>query len=491
MPIEFSQPGAYNSGVAQQYGALQQQNLDREFQLKQAALQQRGGGGYAQQPGGDGGGGGGGGGRGAQQVYDDSRLNQAEELRLNQLNQGMAGIDEAIDNGSINEQEANDMRLMIQTRQHPLEMRRQRAQEAMQNAQLTAFMNQQAMQAATRQQNMAFDAEHMENGVGSIPDRIMQRQVREEVMAANPHLLESAQSPEEYAAHQAEIERLTEDELHARGGITQYTRNGNGEMVPVVRQGQAGARNSAGSSGTRQPAPTQEDGSPQPTLQQISHTIDVIKKEMDDELKPRPDETAAQTAARRPSWLRDLPANFATPQAEGVLREAELVRRVRERLGTVRAALQTNAPPTPPRRSLASTRIPPPSAGGGFGSRLNEMADNPDQQQEAAPDQQQDPVAAQRQDALQRIDAMAQPAVAPRTAPGGEAATPQGDAGAGQRAELHARNSRVIDALVQHGFMNPWLTRTRFQNRFEAEQFWANASPAQRQRAMTQLGIGR
>ncbi len=180
MPIVFQQPGAFSGDASLGGGMAQQYSRDLPSLIRQqeqiAELYARGG------QGGGGGHGGGGflpqrpppwegmGGGGVGQVMQapamqegprTDPLTQAEVLRLQRLQTGMAYVDQQVTSGDLSPEEGQQFRLQLNTGIDPLRQRQQAAQtsavqqateQAMhQHAQLTSFQN---MSAADRSSRM-------------------------------------------------------------------------------------------------------------------------------------------------------------------------------------------------------------------------------------------------------------------------------------------------------------------------------------------------
>lgn len=180
MPISFEQPGAYDAGVGESYGALEQENKNRDFALRLAiaransGTQIGGGGGYP---------GVGRGGHGdevsardewlAQQAMardqqhygqqlglqrehvnnqmqmQEFQMTLGERMELAKLNQQLSAID---NNDSLTEQDKQIAKLEVQARINPLAIKAQRFQTQQMEQQNQRFMQQHALQTAAESQ---------------------------------------------------------------------------------------------------------------------------------------------------------------------------------------------------------------------------------------------------------------------------------------------------------------------------------------------------
>ena len=90
-------------------------------------------------------------------AINKGQLSQAENMRLQRLQQAGSSVDEALSRGDVTPEQANEMRFQIQGLTGPMELRRAQsqaaAQAAMQREQLTHLTNQNAVAQTIRIQN--------------------------------------------------------------------------------------------------------------------------------------------------------------------------------------------------------------------------------------------------------------------------------------------------------------------------------------------------
>lgn len=179
MPIVFGAREAYDPGLAAAYGKYQQQ-------VANAQHQPHGGGDY----GGGGGGQQGGGYEHGDYTLEDQNqdlvkmrlqsqhqagaldqqseaLNQAEEIRMNRLQMGISSVQEAVDNGSVSQEDGQGLIMEMKSGLSPLEMRKQKSQLAMQEQQTQMLQNTLAQHQSMQEQDAAFRAKNL-------PQRIQQ-----------------------------------------------------------------------------------------------------------------------------------------------------------------------------------------------------------------------------------------------------------------------------------------------------------------------------
>lgn len=182
MPINFESPGAFDSGVAASYGAMQQQLQNYHLPRSEANVIPSQGEMH--------GGGGGGGNNGeltprdqGQMMHDfdkssqdfhqrmalqDDKLSMAEEIRLNAVRNGVSQVQQAKDMGQIGDEDAQDLIFRLNGIASPLQQRKVRQQIQQENLQNQILANASAQQIARQNQNAEFLASNPNGLIHSV-----------------------------------------------------------------------------------------------------------------------------------------------------------------------------------------------------------------------------------------------------------------------------------------------------------------------------------
>ncbi len=355
MPITFEQPQAYDPGVSQAYGSYLADLANRDYGLKAAALAQ-----HAANQGGHGGGGGaftgGGGGGGGVQVLPEGRdyqsevnahlalsqgqLSQAEEMRLQRMNQGIAAVQDQIDSGELEEDDGNELIGQLRTGIDPLQ--RRQAQAHLQGQELANKQREAQIKNdfATQQAHNTLNARSLNDRSVIVEDPVIRAQAEEEYDTANPEDAYLMQLPDLDPAQRQEIqdrrEQAIKSQVRARGGHTHWIETQPGRFArsePTAAQ--------------QRDLQEQTPLNPQQEVNLRRHYETEVSREMDRALAPRANPSMVNP---KPAWMTEIeevfPPESLTParraQMYAAAKEREVQRRTDAALGAVRGRGRTS-----------------------------------------------------------------------------------------------------------------------------------------------------
>ena len=235
-------------------------------------------------------------------------LSHADYLRMQRMNQGLASLDQQLEDGEIPQEMFNDLRFELRNNLRPLTARAQHEQSQQREQQIIAMRNSNATIAATQQADAVFRA----RGLAERTVMEYDPQMLQEVVAEIPR--DAFDSNE---AHDAAVKR----EVARRGGAVRMLEVGPGRFQPLPFNPQGvstiGQRASAGG-GSR---PLNEA--------QLGSIMERVIKSVDEQMIARPPNVAGGI---------DGPAGQEW-------RRNEIERRVQEQVDMTRRILN---PPQPP-----------------------------------------------------------------------------------------------------------------------------------------------
>ncbi len=231
MPIVFEQAGPYDPATSVAFGELQQYERDREFQSRSRRMFPAGpvsSGGY--------GGGGGGGHGGGDRMYElqseinAAQLSQAENIRYQRLQNGLAELNAQAEQGLIEPEDASALRLQLMTGINPLQQRMAKAQVAH-----TELANQQIMDQHARMETMDQEAAKvramtLEQRTREVPDDTMLQGFRDDLRIQFP------------LADPDQIEQQARLLTRRNGGMTRWFIDAQGNPQLLSQGGEGRAR---------------------------------------------------------------------------------------------------------------------------------------------------------------------------------------------------------------------------------------------------------